>query len=401
VRFTKAGVAALALPEGKSDAIFFDEALPGFGLRLRAGGRKTWIVQYRTGHQQRRETLGDLRKLDLDQARRAAKRRLGAVALGHDPALERTEARARARHTVGAVVPRFLERKRSMVRPSSFAAIELHLLKRWATLHDRPVHEIARREVASRLAEIQAEFGPNSARTARTVLGEFFGWCMGEGLVDANPIIGTNEPPAPKSRERVLDDAELAAIWRACDSLGEYGMIVNLLMLTGCRRDEIADMRWHEIDLDRGMLRIPGERTKNGRELALTLPPFALSILEGLPFCRLGHDRRVFGRGEGGYAAWSQGKAALDARMADKPLQPWVLHDLRRTAATRMAELGVQPHVIEAVLNHVSGHKAGVAGVYNRASYEREIKSALAIWANHVRAVVDGSAAKVVPLRAG
>src|SRR6266536_5854977 len=175
------------LPAGKSDHIEWDTTLPGFGVRVRTSGKRTFIVQYRVGHAQRRETLGDVRELDLEQARRAAKRKLGAVALGHDPAAEKAEARARAKHTLGAVLPRFIERQRARVRPRSMPALELHLLRRWAPLHGLPLHQISRREIAARLSEIEAEHGPNPARNARTALGSFFAWAMKEGIVEANP----------------------------------------------------------------------------------------------------------------------------------------------------------------------------------------------------------------------
>jgi integrase len=396
---TKTTIVGLTVPAGKRDRLVFDDALPGFGVRVHASGRAVFIVQYRTLRGQRRLTLGDARKISLDEARRDAKRRLAAVALGQDPAAEKAAARARAKQTLGAVVPLFLDRKRQIVRAVTFRAIERRLARRWAPLHDLPLHEITRRDVAARLLEIERDHGTNPARGARTTLGDLFTWAMGEGLVENNPIVGTNEPPPPKARERVLHDRELAAVWRACERLEEYGHIVRLLILTGARRDEIGSMRWTELDPERGALRIPGVRTKSARELMLPLPPFAWSILAEIPSCRLDHDRRVFGRGRVGFSTWSQAKRELDQRIArDAELAPWVLHDVRRSVATGMAEIGVQPHIIEAVLNHTSGHKAGVAGVYNRATYEREVKAALALWAEHTLAVVGGRRPKVVPM---
>jgi integrase len=403
MKFTKAAIEALALPAGKADHIEWDDALPGFGVRLRAGKqvRRTYIVQYRNGRQQRRQILGDVRTLDLDQARRAAKRRLGAVALGHDPAAEKAEAKRKAQLTLGSFVPRFLAFKRAKLRPRSFVTVERHLVRHWAPLHDRPVHEIGRRDVAALLAEIADAHGPNPAREAHDVLSGMFAWLMSEGIVEVNPVIGTNRPPPGKARDRVLDDSELAALWHAAEALGgDYGAIVRLLIAVPCRREEIADLRWDELDLEHGTLRIPGRRTKNGRELTLPLPPAAIEVLAGIPACRLDHDRRVFGKGAGGYAAWSQGKALLEAHLA-APLAPWRLHDLRRSGATRMADLGVQPHVIEQILNHVSGHKAGVAGTYNRSPYEREVRAAMVLWDAHVRAIVEGSERRVVLFRQG
>jgi integrase len=399
MRLTKSVVAALELSGGKTDHIEWDDALPGFGVRLRAGKetKRTYVVQYRSGRRQRRQILGDVRTVELEAARRVARRRLGAVALGQDPAGERAEARRRAALTLGSFVPRFLERKRAQLRPRSFNAVERHLVRHWAPFHERPVHEIARRDVAALLTEIESKHGPGPAREARYVLNELFAWLMGEGVVDANPVIGTNAPPQAKARERVLSDAELVAIWRAAGNTGEYSTIVRLLTVLPCRREEIADLRWDELDLNRGMLRIPGSRTKNGHPFDLPLPPIALELLAEVTSCRL-HDRRVFGKGRMGFANWSEGKLALDKRLGGA-LPHWTHHDLRRTAATRMGDLGVQPHVIEAVLNHHSGHKRGVAGVYNRSPYEREVKAAMLLWGEHVRSVVEDSGRKVVPLQ--
>jgi integrase len=200
-------------------------------------------------------------------------------------------------------------------------------------------------------------------------------------------------------RSRVLSEAELATIWRACAD-DDFGWIVKLLMLTGCRRVEIGGLKWAELDLDRGIMSISGGRTKNHRGLTLALPPVAVDLLQSVPR-RNGCDN-VFGSGADGFTSWSYGTDTLNDRIVvaeGKPLEPWTLHDTRRSVATHMAEIGVQPHIIEAVLNHVSGHKRGVAGIYNRARYDREIAAALQLWAAHLIAILEGGKRKIVPLR--
>jgi integrase len=171
------------------------------------------------------------------------------------------------------------------------------------------------------------------------------------------------------------------------------------LILTGQRREEIGGLRWSEIT-DAG-IELPAERTKNAQAHTIPLSGPAHAIIRALPR----HDGRefVFGRGEGGYSGWSRSKARLDERIAEmnrQPLPGWTLHDLRRTAVTEMAEIGIQPHVIEAVINHISGHKGGVAGIYNKASYTGEKTTALARWADHVLSVVEGRERKVIPITA-
>lgn len=392
MKLNKSAVERLALPAGKTDFIAWDDAMPGFGVRVREGGRKSYVVQYRVGHQQRRAKIGDVRKIDLEAARRAAKRMLGAVALDRDPAAEKAAAKAKARHTMAAILPRFLERQRARVRPRSMPAIELHM-KRWAPLHSIPMHLITRRDVAARLGEIESEFGPNPARGARVALSAFFAWAMREGLCEANPVIATNNLPPVKARERVLSDAELVAIWHGCEGLGDFGSIVRLLMLTGCRRDEIAELRWSEVDGD--TLRLPGERTKNGRPLVLPLPGLGLDVLKSVPR-REGRDR-LFGKAaEAGFRNWTFAKDRLDAKIK---LDPWRLHDLRRTFASGLARLGVEIATIEQCLNHRSGTFAGIVGVYQHHDFLAEKRRAMGLWNDHIGALVRGTERKILSLR--
>jgi integrase len=208
-------------------------------------------------------------------------------------------------------------------------------------------------------------------------------WLSREGLVEVNVVANTNRAPQNGARSRVLTDAELRDIWHAVGD-DRYGAIVKLLMLTGARRDEIASLTWPEIDVDGALVVLPPERTKNRRTHEIPLAPTALEILQAQP--RRLRDF-VFGYvGQGGYQGWSKSKAELDARLS---LPDWRLHDLRRTVSTVMHDrLGVAPHVVEAVLGHVSGHKAGVAGHYNYARYLQAKREALAQWADHLAGVV-------------
>jgi integrase len=227
----------------------------------------------------------------------------------------------------------------------------------------------------------------------RASLSAFFAWCIARGLAEVNPVLGT--PVAPeKPRTRVLPITELAAVWRACNG-DAFGTIVKLLMLTGCRAGEIGGLRFGEIR--DGVIVLPADRVKNKRAHLLSLAVPAQAVLAGWTK-RYGDC--VFA--SGGFRSWSYGKQQLDARLAAAGMrpEPWTVHDLRRSVATGMAEIGIQPHIVEAVLNHISGHKAGIAGVYNRATYEKEKTAALAMWADHLLAAIEGYADKIVPLRA-
>jgi integrase len=398
VKLTQAKIQGLELPAGKTEAIFFDDDLPGFGLRLRDGGSKNWIVQYALGAKQRRMTIGSIKVLDASKARTTARDLLARVRLGQDPAAERREARAKASDApLGAIVDRFLAWKESRLRPSSYRATRRYLKEIWKPLHALHLTNISRADVAARLGAVAEEHGPIAADRARAALSAFFTWAIREGLCEINPVIGTNKAAELKSRERVLLDEEIKVIWHALPD-SDFGRIVRLLILTGQRREEIGGLRWSEVDKAKRLIRLPSGRTKNHRVHDVPLTKAALAILNAQPV-RDGRNL-VFGDGprsneqdvdgarEAGFQGWSKSKTALDAKT--KGIRPWRLHDIRRTVATRMADLGVQPHIVEAVLNHVSGHKAGVAGVYNRAAYADEKTAALELWAKHVDRLVSG-----------
>jgi len=392
VKFTQANVAKFKLPEGKLDHIEFDDSMPGFGLRVRNGGEqehRTYILQYKIGPKQRRMTLGSVAKISLADAQKTARKLFGAIAEGKDPANEKAVARTQASHTFAVIVSDFLQVQQAKLKPRSFIETQRFLQKHLRPLHRLSLASISRATVAAQLRMIAKEHGPVSADRARAALSKFFSWAMGEGLAQANPVIGTNKAAGEsKARDRVLTDEELATVWIGAPE-NDYGRIVRLLILTGCRRDEIGSLRWSEIDKETRIIVLPGDRTKNSRTHHVPLSKIALDIIESIPR-RVSRDF-VFGEGKGGFSGWSKAKAALDAQLG---LKPWRLHDLRRTACTRMADAGVEPHIIEAVINHVSGHKAGVAGVYNRSTYENDKRAALDLLSNYVvvaAAKADGS----------
>jgi integrase len=394
MKLTKASVGGLTLPAGKRDMIVFDEELPGFGLRIRSGGKRVWVVQYQLdGHQQRRATIGRVELFAPEEARRIAREILAKARLGRDPQRERQIARAEARVTLGAVTETYLKAKRDDLRRKSFEEVTRYLQKHWQPLHGMPLHQITRRDVAARVSELVQESGPAAARRASVSLSGLFAFAIAAGLVEANPVIGSTRPAPSRPRTRVLSGPELAEVWRACGD-DDYGRITRLLIISGQRRQEVGGMAWSELDAEQGTWTIPSERAKNGRAHTLPLPRMAWQIIEEVPH-RAGIDH-LFGRGQRGFIGFDKPKTALDSRL---PLPPWVLHDLRRSTATGMAEIGVQPHIVEAVLNHASGFRAGVAGTYNLALYQDEMRTALAMWADHVRALVEGGERKIVSLR--
>ena len=394
MKFTQKTIAALDLPKGKSEAIIFDEDLPGFGLRIRAGGKRTWIYQFKVGNQHRRMTLGSATALSPAEARETAGKLHAQVRLGRDPSAEKIDSRARAAETMAAVLPSFLDHQRKRLKPRSLVETERHLKKNARPLHPLQLAKIDRRTIAARVSAVASEKGGPTANRMRATLSKFFGWAIQEGLLDSNPVIGTNQQ-AERSRDRVLGDDELKQIWNALDSSTAYSAIVRILMLTGARANEIGALRWSEIVGDKIVL--PGSRTKNGREHVIPITAAVRTILDE----RARTGDVVFGRSQG-FRGWAWSKMALDQRIKDSgaKLEHWTHHDLRRSLATHMAESGTPPHVIEAILNHVGGHKAGGAGIYNRASYIQQTRIALEKWASHIETLVSGKRpSTVVTLR--
>jgi integrase len=392
----------LELPAKKTEHIFWDDDIAGFGLRLRAGGSRNWIFQYRLGGKQRRISFGSASTVTAQKAREKAATLHAQVKLGQDPAGQKTERRARATETFAHILRPYLAHKKSALKPRTYVEVERHLLKNAKRVHGLQIAAIDRRTVAALLTDIAVANGPTAANHVRASLSAFFAWAMREGLAETNPVIGTNRAVENGSRDRVLTDSELRSIWNALGDDDDYGNIVRLLALTGQRRDEIGGLRRSEVDLDEALISLPAERTKNKRPHDVPLSPPALAILKHWLSRRSDDREYVFGNGaKTGYQGWSNSKELLDQRMSEaaEAITDWRLHDLRRTMSTRMHdELGIAPHIVEAVLNHVSGHRAGVAGTYNRALYSKEKAVALASWAEHVTAIVKDRRSKVIAI---
>ena len=368
------------LPVKGSDTLYPDSETPGLYLRVRKGGSRSFIIQWRQGQFQRRSTVGKVGILTVDEARKKARKLISGIDDGHDPVAAKARARVDDRQLFGVLVDEYLPVRARDLKPLSLEQSTLHLRKFWKPLHKLPLKKIDRATVAAELRSIAKERGPVAADRGRSTLSAFFGWAIGEGIAEVNPVIGTNKSSKNISRERVLADDELVKIWKSAPD-SDFGRIVKLLLLTGQRRNEIADLRWAEIE--DGAIVLPKERTKNGRPHVVPLAPQALAVLDECPE-RVGRQH-VFGQREGAFSGFSKAKERLDETTG---VTGWTLHDLRRTAATRMADLGVQPHVVEVVLNHIGGFRAGVSGVYNRASYSAEKRTALELWGSYVQTLL-------------
>jgi integrase len=345
----------------------WDDRVIGLGARKQTKGIFFYLRYQHQGRQQMRSIGRYGSPWTVETARNEAKRLLGIVVTGVDPC-----AQLLSGETFGAEIDRYLERKRTSLRPRSFIEVQRYLRKDAAALHKLPLTDIDRRTIAVLLGQIETSSGATSRNRLRSTLSAFWAWAIAEGLCELNVVTGTAKAEVAASRDRVLTPDELKRLWRGLGN-GHFADIVRLLLLTGQRRTEIGRLTWAEVDLDRKLIVLAPERTKNGRLHEVPLSTQALAILAR-------QDQRgefVFSK----FMNWFVGKAKLDQRIA---IAPWTLHDLRRSCSTWMAEIGVLPHIIEAVLNHRSGHKQGVAGRYNWAKYADEMRSALQRWADHL-----------------
>jgi integrase len=385
-------IATLDLRQGRSEATHFDSDIGGFGIRIRKGGSRTWVFQYdNSAGKTRRVTIGKVSAIDPAKARAIASELHAKVRLGQDPAAVKAESQARAAETFGAAVQPYLQWQRARVRPSTLRHLERHLLVNLAPLHSLPIQNVDRRAIAAQLARMNGS--PVQANRTRSTLTSFLNWAMREGWCDSNAALATNKYPE-QARDRVLTNAELRALWLALPE-GDFGDIVKILILTGAREREIADLHWDEINLEKGIIELPSHRVKNRRKHTIPISGAVRAILEGREQNRYDF---VFGAsGTSGFSGWTRCKQRLDEAIK---IPAWTIHDLRRVFSTGCNEIGIEPHVVEAILNHVSGSRGGIAGRYNYALYESQKATALNRWAEHVAAIVEGrDGSNVTPLR--
>jgi integrase len=422
-----------AAEKGERDRFLWDAELKGFGLKVTPAGSKVYIFQYRPKRRgesattpTKRYTIGKHGPLTPSQARDRAKDLAEQVRKGGDPiedekaALEAEKRNAReaaekAKAETELAFSRYAglwldhyENEKGR-RPSSVrlaaSIVRNHLQP---ALGDKPMPNITAADIRPIIDAIPLkQKGLRRAVFAYTSV--LFGWAKGRGDIAANPLAGAQRPEAPKSRDRVLDDAELVRVWRATFAVSEtFGPFFRLLVLTGQRRDEVAGMAWAELDKASATWTIPAARSKNGVAQIVPLSAPALKELDAL--ARLG-ERDEAGNeieawpktgltftttGETPISGMTKAKRALDEAVAKdggegaerQPLPEWRVHDLRRTVATGLQRLGVRFEVTEAVLNHVSGAKGGIAGIYQRHDWKDEKRAALDAWGRHVEATL-------------
>ncbi|MCC7393289.1 MAG: integrase arm-type DNA-binding domain-containing protein [Sphingomonadaceae bacterium] len=410
------------------DQFIWDDDVAGFGLKVTPAGGKVYVFQYRLARPgeadrtpARRYTIGRHGHLTPDQARKQARELAVLVHQGIDPRqrdleriAERDEA-ARLRQEkmrlegelaferIAALWLDHYENERDR-RPSSVRLAKLvvnnHLEPK---LKGKPMPHIGRADLQPIIDAI-----PINQRGMRRAVFAYasvlFGWAAKRGDILGNPLADMAKPEAPRARDRVLSDDELAALWTASDELGDpFGPFFRLLILTGQRRSEVAAINWAELDRATATWTIPADRAKNGVAHIVPLSPEVKAELDRLAKVgELGDDGlEITHWPKTGYvltttgrtpiSGFTKAKTALDAKVQQdrggKSLDAWRIHDLRRSVATGFQRLGIRFEVTEAVLNHVSGAKGGIAGIYQRHDWKEEKRSALAAWARHVAAV--------------
>ncbi|MCB9988313.1 MAG: tyrosine-type recombinase/integrase [Rhodospirillales bacterium] len=385
-RLTDTGLTKLKPPE-TGTVEYADTVVKKLYLRHSATDVKSWRFAYRFGGQQRRMTLGRYPEISLTQARKMVMKGKEEVAIGLDPCVLQKEKIMKQLEqealgvTVEDIYHEFFEKhaRKNRQWKETKHVFTAYILP---AMGNMSAQKIRRRDVMKLLDERKNSKGPSSANKTLVGLRRMYSWAIEQGKLEFNPCSNIKKPVPIQERERVLNRKEILAFWRACDRLGyPYGPLCQLLLLTGQRRSEIAKLKKSYIDLDDKIIRIPASNVKAKREQHVPLSGLAVDILKSLPhfagpfiFTTCFGQKPVDGFGK----AKSKFEGLFDA-------EDWRYHDLRRTCATGMAEMGVPLHTISRVLNHAEG---GVTKIYARHSYLNEKREALNLWAGHVQNIL-------------
>lgn len=404
---------------GKTRREIADAAFPGLSITIYPTGQRTWCFRYRYARRLRRITIGNHPAINLLKARRRAEIALAALEKGENPGTALFAPKSDQyihkadRDAFGVLIRSFFVRHciphtrawRESARllglkveeqdgkPPTFTDIKDGIVERWA---EKPVGNITRADIREVIEASRARGANVTINREIAAIRSFLSWCLKQDLVEVNVAAGMAKAAPENKRTRVLSDSEIKVIWQASEAESfPFGSITMLLLLTGQRRGEVAGLRWTEIDMKGRQWLLPPERSKNKLPHLIPLSDPALAIIQSVP--RVKGSDFLFGLGgRTGFTGYSKAKRRLDEaiiELAGDDLPEWNLHDLRRTCATSLAKLGVQPVVIEATLNHVSGVRSSIASVYNLHSYEAEKRAALALWGEHVLGIVDPDAA--------
>ena len=364
-------------PPPTGQTVYWDAHSP-VGVRVSAGGAKSFIIMVGSG---RRETIGSYPALSLSEARADAKKRIAERTLG----LRHVAPTVTFSEALAGFLAQCEERNKPGTAKETRRLLNRHFLPEFRSTLVADITDAAIGKCLDRLSKT-----PGEQRHAFTAARTFFRWCTRppRRYLKHSPMEGYEAPSKARSRERVLSDRELTIIYRSAGELGwPFGTIVQLLILTGQRRNEITSLRETWVDgSDIKSITLPSEIVKNSQEHTIPLCPMAEAILERTPILN-GMYFKARGADDRSYTGWSKGKRALDKLIKDEaeksPVAHWTLHDLRRTFSTGLARLGVPQHINDKLLNHrVSSQRdvSPVAMIYNRYEYWEEQNDALSKW---------------------
>ncbi len=389
---TDAKLKALKAPSG-GRVEYPDDKVPGLRVRVSAKGTKTFVLRKRTGSTVRNITIGRYHpeRFGLAAARKKARALLSDIEGGKVPVAPSRRATGTV-GTIRAMMPAYLASKEGLRSHREIKrVVDRHILPE---LGDRLADSVTRGDVTEFVDGIAAA-APVMARAVHAQLSAFYTWAMPRlDRLPANPCRDAGRPAKPKSRDRVLSNAELRALWQVAEGESSpWGPGLKLLILTGARRDEVFSADRAEFDLKAREWIIPGARSKNGLPHIVPLSDAAVTALKAVPAiegsAKLFPARSNLETGPSGFSkAQARFRVELDKRLERESGQHWTLHDIRRTVATGLQRLGIRFEVTEAVLNHVSGAKGGIAGVYQRHDWKVEKRHALEAWAAEVERIV-------------
>ena len=374
VKLSDVAIRALPLPP-QGQVTHWDETLPGFGVRVSQGGTKTFIVIY--GPTRRRYTVGRYGQVSLKQAREEARKLQAGLTLG---IIEKkkspiyTDAR-----------DQFLEHCRAKNRPKTVYEYARHLKGNFPFGRTR-LADIQRHDIQRRLNKMKDT--PSERHHAFVAFKCFLNWAVSEEMIEVNPVANLKLPNANKPRERFLTEDELREVFtKAQEQPWPYGSILQLLILTGQRKMEIGSLEWSWIDQEDQTITLPGHFTKNGKPHRFPYGNIAANIFETLPqtdetYVFPGHTKNAVI-----FNGWSKCKKRFDEGLDD--VEPFTLHDLRRTFSSNLAMLGTPIHVTEKLLNHISGTISGVAAIYNRHSYMDEMREAVSAYDEYLENLIN------------
>jgi integrase len=403
LKLTQAAVDRLRPPiTGRVE--YWDTILPAFGLRVASARpgrppRKTWMCTYRVAGRRVRETLGTTASVPkVEDARNLARASMQKAQVGTHPVEERQSraaaAAARRLDTLNQAMDHYFAGYAAQrMRSASFAEIRRTLERDVKpVLGSKPLPDITRRDVRELLQAIVERGAPSHANHVLSYLRAMLNWAVGNDLMETNPTNGLQMPTPKVERDRALGNGEIRLLWTACDKIGwPFGPLIQLLLLTAQRRDEVAEANWDEIDIGNALWTLPRERAKNDQTHIIHLAPKTIEILHQLP--TIGSRGLLFTTtGKSPVSGFTRARERLMAAMkalGGDEVEHFTIHDLRRTAATGMAGLGIAPHVIDRILNHSTGKISGVARIYNRHEYLAERQAALLMWARHIEMLVE------------